>query len=539
MAQYQETQEAKAESGESILPRHMSFHAGQTLNLNEEKKEASRCPYTDSLEVSWLGWVQTPQYFEHCYELQVLGDPCGHRNAVFFDAVQCGLDGYGAALFAGTNAIFRRDALDSIGGIKYGTLTEDAFTGRCLNQKGWDSAYFRKDWEGEKGDPRERFPLATGDVPDSVAATFKQRKRWAQGSAEIMMMAKEKPDLCMDWEWWTKFQEENPVVCPPSGKERDLKTRFMRYCFFFNAAYYPWHSFAAIIYFILTCYMCITGEPPFYLNSEVILAAMVPWILLRGLLNRFASETVQNSDSKRGQETWFAFSSIYLWALIDAYYSKFTGKQATWSNTGGGARGAGSVLEIPNIIIFTCIFVCWIYSIYAFFDEEQFQTPWAWVAGPFFGLFLLVNLWPLVKMSTQEYLGWSYDTLTDFSGYFSVMLAFAFMLFFFSEWKHTYMQKYSCSPYWADACYNTTQYNIYRVKATFDDGVDTFTSWKTTDQVSISVDDDETFKVENCEAGKLWTLDSDYLECSSGNTSMPTFFPTPAPTHYPSAVPTA
>jgi len=80
-------------------------------------------------------YAQTPQYFEHCYELKVLGDPCGHRNAVFFDAVQCGLDGYGSAFFAGTNAIFRRAALDSIGGIRYGTLTEDAFTGRCLNQK--------------------------------------------------------------------------------------------------------------------------------------------------------------------------------------------------------------------------------------------------------------------------------------------------------------------------------------------------------------------------------------------------------------------
>ena len=120
----------------------------------------------------------------------MLGDPCGHRNAVFFDAVQCGLDGYGSAFFAGvclrrcrrepllwrfsvitskldmyyisislskcylynhhsgTNAIFRRAALDSIGGIRYGTLTEDAFTGRMLNEQGWDSAYFRKDWEG-------------------------------------------------------------------------------------------------------------------------------------------------------------------------------------------------------------------------------------------------------------------------------------------------------------------------------------------------------------------------------------------------------
>ena len=34
-------------------------------------QDKMHCPYTDDLTVSWLGWVQTPQYFEHCYELKV------------------------------------------------------------------------------------------------------------------------------------------------------------------------------------------------------------------------------------------------------------------------------------------------------------------------------------------------------------------------------------------------------------------------------------------------------------------------------------
>ncbi len=48
----------------------------------------------------------------------------------------------------GTNAIFRRSALDSVAGIAYGSLTEDAFTGKLMIDKGWKGLYFRKDFEG-------------------------------------------------------------------------------------------------------------------------------------------------------------------------------------------------------------------------------------------------------------------------------------------------------------------------------------------------------------------------------------------------------
>lgn len=479
------------ERGGKILPKNAKSQFLRNLNEgNQDSEDREVCVYDDSFDASWLGWVQTPQYFEHCYELKVLGDPCGHRNAVFFDAVQCGLDGYGSAFFAGTNAIFRRAALDSIGGIKYGTLTEDAFTGMNLNAMGWDSGYFRKDWEGEKSDPSERFMLCTGDVPESIDATFKQRKRWAQGSCEIMMMDKEKPSILVDQIWWKKFQEDNPIQCPPSGKERDLKTRFMRFCFFFNAMYYPWHSFACIIYYAVNCYMMVLGKLPFYLNEYVVFYAMVPAILLRGWLNRLASVTVNNIDSQRGQETWFAFSPIFLWAMYDAFYTNITGKSATWANT-GGLKGHGSIMELPNIVILFTIFVCWIYSIYRFFEEKDYQTPWQWFPGLFFGCFLMMQLWPMCRMSIQEYLSWSYDTITDHSGYLTTMFAYGFMIYFCSQWKDEYTTNYQCSPYWAHKCLDTDLYNTGRLKASLNEGEHSY--WGNLGYGKQKGSDDETY----------------------------------------------
>uniref|UniRef100_A0A7S2RUS2 Glycosyltransferase 2-like domain-containing protein n=1 Tax=Rhizochromulina marina TaxID=1034831 RepID=A0A7S2RUS2_9STRA len=415
-------------------------YLGNSSDLKDHRslRDKRKCPYSDSLETTYLGWVQTPQYFEDCYKIKVLGDPCGHRNAVFFDAVQCGLDGYGSALFAGTNAIFRRAAFDSIGGIKYGTLTEDSFTGFTLNQAGWDSAYFRKDWEGSAD---ERFPLASGLVPESVAATFKQRKRWAQGSCEIFLMDKRKPDQLMDREWWEEFHREHPVELPPPGDDREWKFRFMRRVFFFNTMYYPYHSFAAIAYYVVNIYMMLSGTLPFYLNTLVILTAMVPYILLRGLLNRLAHNTVSNVDAVHGQEMWFALAPIYLWALFDAYYSKITGKHARWANTGGLGRN-GSVMEVPNIVIFFVLLLSVVFTLYRFFRLSDFEVAWQWFPGLFFGVFLLAQIWPTVRMSVQEYLGWSYESLRDTDKQV-VFFAFATLVAFLSQWKAVYVHSNS------------------------------------------------------------------------------------------------
>ena len=45
-----------------------------------------------------------------------------------------------------------------------------------------DSAYLRKDWGGPLA---ERFRLAEGAVPDNVAASLAQRKRWHKGQVEL------------------------------------------------------------------------------------------------------------------------------------------------------------------------------------------------------------------------------------------------------------------------------------------------------------------------------------------------------------------
>lgn len=60
----------------------------------------------------------------------MFADPLGAANSMFFLAIQVGRNGFFSSAFAGTNVVFLREALDEVGGLAYGTVTEDSLTGK-------------------------------------------------------------------------------------------------------------------------------------------------------------------------------------------------------------------------------------------------------------------------------------------------------------------------------------------------------------------------------------------------------------------------
>ncbi|KAJ0410858.1 hypothetical protein ATCC90586_007894 [Pythium insidiosum] len=361
--------------------------------------EISGDDYSDHVHVNQVGYVQTPQYFEDCLQLR-LGDPCGHRNSTFFDSAQTGMDGYECASFAGTNAIFRREALDSVCGIQYGSLTEDAFTGKMMIDKGWKGLYFRKDVEGEES---ERIRLAEGAVPETVAAALAQRKRWAKGNFQIFLRKK---DTMIDPNWTP------PTVELP--KPRKIN-RFMRWVFFMNLTIYPIGSFPAIFFFYITGYFLYSGNAPIYTSGLRLLMALVPKIVAQSVLSALSNRTVENGDVLRSQQTWFSYAFVHTLAVFEAIYWKITNKEASWANT--GALGGNSTMELPNVLVFFSMVFGVIWCVVRFFTgynnaETTHGTPLLF-ASIFLGTFTASQLGPMVRMSIQTYFGWSHKSLTD------------------------------------------------------------------------------------------------------------------------------
>jgi cellulose synthase (UDP-forming) len=119
-----------------------------------------------------VAFVQTPQTYGNLTNLVSRG--AGYMQAVFYKFIQPGRNHFNAAFCVGTNVIFRRKAIDDVGGIYTDSKSEDVWTSLKLHENGWKSIYIPK-------------TLAVGDAPDTIEAYTKQQLRWATGGFEIML----------------------------------------------------------------------------------------------------------------------------------------------------------------------------------------------------------------------------------------------------------------------------------------------------------------------------------------------------------------
>ncbi|KAJ3340602.1 hypothetical protein HDU93_006717 [Gonapodya sp. JEL0774] len=115
-----------------------------------------------------VAFVQSPQAY---YNIPA-GDPLAHYTTMFYDIIMPWRDGRDSAPCVGTGMIFRRKALEDIGGFSIGTITEDFDTAIACQNKGWKSIYVNK-------------KIQFGLVPDTLDATLKQRERWGIGTLQI------------------------------------------------------------------------------------------------------------------------------------------------------------------------------------------------------------------------------------------------------------------------------------------------------------------------------------------------------------------
>lgn len=114
-----------------------------------------------------LSLVQTPQYYANADENRI-AKASWAQQALFFGAICRGKDGLGAVFCCGTNVLFRRAALESVGGFPTNSLTEDYELSIHLHEKGWSTAYMPD-------------VLSRGLGPEDTAAYVSQQQRWARG----------------------------------------------------------------------------------------------------------------------------------------------------------------------------------------------------------------------------------------------------------------------------------------------------------------------------------------------------------------------
>ena len=127
-------------------------------------------PYLDNPGV---GIVQSPQCFDTDADMSWLERAAGATQEIFYRWIQPSRDAQDGTVCCGTNALYRRAALQRIGGFAEIDHSEDLYTGLALAHAGWSTRYVPA-------------LVAKGMSPTGLPAFISQQYRWCLGSLALV-----------------------------------------------------------------------------------------------------------------------------------------------------------------------------------------------------------------------------------------------------------------------------------------------------------------------------------------------------------------
>jgi cellulose synthase (UDP-forming) len=155
---------------------------------------AETLPY---MEDGAIGIVQTPQFFRVESGQTWVERAAGASLEVFYRSVQQARDRFGSALCVGSNAVYRRTALDAVGGFTLIPYAEDSHTGLDMRYRGYELKYVP-------------VPVAAGVCPATIDLFMRQQYRWCNGATSLIwtmhmwrvkMPAKSRLPYIAGWLW--------------------------------------------------------------------------------------------------------------------------------------------------------------------------------------------------------------------------------------------------------------------------------------------------------------------------------------------------
>jgi cellulose synthase (UDP-forming) len=215
--------------------------------------------------------VQVPHHFYNPDTFQRnwrLERQITHEQDLFFHIIQPGRDHYNSAFFAGSCGLFRRSALEEVGGMLTRTVTEDIHTSMALHSRGYKSVYLNKD-------------ISAGLSPESCAGHLKQRKRWANGCIQVFLL-------------------DNPLL------KRGLK--FSQRIQYLAALTYFFHGLPRIIYLVTPLSFLLFKYPPLVTDIKTLLVYFIPHYAASIIAFKMVSRGYRNPFWSDVYETLMSFA---------------------------------------------------------------------------------------------------------------------------------------------------------------------------------------------------------------------------------------
>jgi len=220
-----------------------------------------------------IGFVTTYQGFDVPH-----GDPWGNRDRVFYGAMQPAKNDSNSAISCGTGVVYRRAALEEVGGFSTWNLVEDLYTSLLMHAAGWKSVY-------------HPFPLTHGTAPMEIISHVKQRWQWAVDSLRLF--------------FW-----RNPMLTKGLSWRQKLSYTGFGYNYLVFGIAYP-------IFFLIPVWGLFSDR--FFFDSSVLdfVIWRAPYAVAYFILNRMLTDKRHDIKTFRAQIGLFqTFMSAILTALF-------------------------------------------------------------------------------------------------------------------------------------------------------------------------------------------------------------------------------
>ncbi len=260
--------------------------------------------------------VQTPQHYSNTDKFIPAGT--AQSQEIFYQYVQPAKNSYNASFCCGTNMMYKRSAIDEIGGIAFLDHSEDIWTTILLHEKGYESLFYNK-------------VLAVGHAPETISSFFRQQNRWAQGGFSL-------------------FFHHNPLFSKNFTFDQRLQY------FFSNLHYFS--AFSILIYLILPIIYLLFGIHPMdVLHNKSWLLHYIPYFLTVFLLPLFLLRKFKLAT--------ISVSIASFAPYLTAFFSTILQQNYKWSATGSRKSTVSPIMMIvfPHVFIviisFLAIIIGW------------------------------------------------------------------------------------------------------------------------------------------------------------------------------------
>lgn len=276
-----------------------------------------------------LAFVQVPQVYGNVGNFISRGS--AYMQVIFYNLVQPGKNRFNSSFCVGTNALFRRAALEDIGGFFEGSQSEDIWTSLFVHERGWRSVFCA-------------LELAVGRTPETIESYVSQQVRWAVGGFEI-------------------FFRRNPLA-PRRRLTMDQRVQYFQTVTFYFSGLFP------LILLLLPALQIYFDISPVNLNVPVWqwLLFYSAFYLTQNLMFIFIA----------GSFRWetFIVSIVTFPMYVRAFWLALFNRRPSWKSTGAARAEVSPFLFVRAQVVITVFLAATsAVGVLRFLDDGRMSLP--------------------------------------------------------------------------------------------------------------------------------------------------------------------